>query len=441
MTDTLGESITIAKSKEITAMKRTITAAAATAALAALVLSGCAGQAAESAEEEGPVTLTVSVWNYEQTPEFKALFDAFEAENPDITIEPVDILADDYAEKLTTMLSGGDTTDVLTMKNVIDYQRYSSRGQLLDVTAEVEALDTDRVAGLEPYEVDGSYYAVPYRQDFWLLYYNKGLFDAAGLDHPDHITWDEYADLAEQLTDASANPKVFGSYQHTWRSVTQATAAAQTGGDLLSGDYGFMEDQYDLFLDLQQSGSSLDYATAKSQQISYRTMFETGQTAMLPMGSWYVAGIKAAIDNGTSTVDWGVAPFPQVESGDETVTFGSPTAFAVNTKAKHPDAAKKFLEFASGEDGAAAIAAIGVVPAYSSDAVTEAFTALPTDELSVATFSEPKEVVLEMPVNENTADISAILDQEHDLIMVGEKSVADGIAEMERRVKSEVLGE
>jgi multiple sugar transport system substrate-binding protein len=421
-------------------MKRTITAAAATAALAGLILSGCAGQPAAPAEEEGPVTLTVSVWNYEQTPEFKALFDAFEAEYPDITIESVDILADDYAEKLTTMLSGGDTTDVLTMKNVTDYSRYANRGQLLDITDTVEAMDTDKIAGLDPYVVDDAYYAVPYRQDFWLMYYNKGLFDAAGLDYPDHITWDEYAELATELTDDSVSPKVYGSYQHTWRSVTQATAAAQTDGDLLSGDYGFMDDQYELFLGLQQSGAALDYATAKSQQISYRTMFETGQTAMMPMGSWYIAGIKAAIDGGTSTVDWGVAPLPQVESGDDTVTFGSPTAFAINKKSAHQAAATKFLEFAAGEEGAKAIAAIGVVPAYGSDAVAEAFTALPTDELSITTFNEPKTVALEMPVSENTSDISTILDEEHDLIMVGETSVGDGIAAMDDRVTNEVLG-
>ncbi|HKH08087.1 MAG TPA: sugar ABC transporter substrate-binding protein [Agromyces sp.] len=421
-------------------MKRTTTAAAATAAIAALILSGCAGrQPAAPAEEEGPVTLTVSVWNYEQTPEFKVLFDAFEAENPDITIEPVDILAEDYPEKLTTMLAGGDTTDVLTMKTVTDYLRYAERGQLLDVTDTVDSLDADKVAGLDPYELDGKYFAVPYRQDFWLLYYNKGLFDAAGLDYPDHITWDEYAELSEQLTDASATPKVFGSYQHIWRSVVQATAAAQTGGDLVSGDYGFMADQYGLFRDLQTGGFSLDYATAKSQQISYRTMFETGQAAMMHMGTWYIAGIKAAIDNGTSTVDWGVASMPQVKSGDETVTFGGPTAFAVNKNSKHQAAAKKFQEFAAGEKAAIAIAGIGVVPAYSSDAVTEAFTALPTDEISVTAFSEPKDVVLEMPATEDASDINTILDQEHDLIMVGETSVDDGIAAMEDRVENEVL--
>ena len=419
-------------------MKRTITAAAATAALAGLILSGCAGQPAP-AEEEGPVTLSVSVWNMEQTPEFQALFDAFEAENPEITIEPVDILADDYSEKVTTMLAGGDTTDVLTMKNVTDYARYANRGQLLEVSDVVESVGADNLAGIEPFDLDGEYFSVPYRQDFWLLYYNKGIFDAAGVDYPDHITWDEYQSLAEQLTGGADGQKVFGAYHHYWRSVVQAIAAAQTGGDLLSGDYGFMEDQYSLVLDLQTAGNALDFGTAKTQQISYRTMFETGQAAMMPMGTWYISGIAAAIEGGTSTVDWGVAPMPQVDSGDETVTFGSPTAFAVNKNSEHQEAAKKFLEFAAGEEGAKAIAAIGVVPAFSSDDVTAAFTALPTDDLSVTTFGESKDVVLEMPVSEYSSDINTVLEEEHELIMVGDTAIADGIATMDERVTRDIL--
>ncbi len=421
-------------------MKRSFIGVAALAATTALVLTGCSSAAPAAQQTVDPdeeVTLTVSVWNYDQTPEFKALFDAFQNEHPNITIEPVDILADDYPEKVTTMLSGGDDTDVITMKNAIDYARYATRGQLQDVSDLAEEYG-DELAGLSTFDTEGKYYALPYRQDFWVLYYNKDLFDKAGLEYPDNISWDEYADLAAKLTDDSGSQKVYGAYHHYWRSVIQAVSAAQTDGDLLSGDYDFMKDQYDLALKLQKDGDALDYATAKTQQISYRTMFETGQAAMMPMGTWYIAGIKQAIDEGKSAVSWGVAQMPQIESGDDITTFGSPTAFAVNKNAKNAAAAKLFLDFAAGEEGAKAIASIGVVPAYTSDAVTEAFTALPTDELSVKAFSGEKKVVLEMPISENTADVSTILDEEHDLIMVGEKSVDDGLKEAGDRVQNEV---
>ncbi len=78
-------------------MKRTTLAGIALAVTAGLGLTGCAGAAgpAEPQAAEGKTRLTVSVWNYEGTPEFKALFDGYEAAHPDVDIEPVDILADD----------------------------------------------------------------------------------------------------------------------------------------------------------------------------------------------------------------------------------------------------------------------------------------------------------------------------------------------------------
>ncbi|BCW20772.1 ABC transporter substrate-binding protein [Pseudarthrobacter enclensis] len=426
-------------------MKRTTLAAIALAVTAGLGLSGCAGAAgpAEPQAQDGKTRLTVSVWNYEGTPEFKALFDSYEAANPDIDIEPVDILADDYPQKVTTMLAGGDTTDVLTMKNVIDYARYANNGQLQEINGVVDTVGKDNLAGLDAFDINGKYYAAPYRQDFWLLYYNKDLLKAAGVENPADLTWDEYTALAKKLTTEANGKKVYGTYHHIWRSVVQAIAAAQNGADQNSGDYGFFEDQYNTALDLQKSGATLDFGTAKSQKTSYRTMFETGQAAMMPMGTWYIAGILQAKKDGKSTVDWGLAPMPQKNDDGKVTTFGSPTAFAVNKNASHSEEARKFIEWAAGEEGAKAISKIGVVPALQNDAITAEYFKLdgmPTDELSKKAFT-PDTVALEMPVSDKSAATDKVLNQEHDLIMVGERSVADGIAEMGKRVKSEVLGQ
>lgn len=411
------------------------------AAALSLAATACGGSAEPASGGGGNVTLTVTVWNLAKTPEFKALFDAFQQANPTIKIQPVDILADDYAEKVTTMLAGGDDTDVITMKNVTDYSRYSSRGQLLEITDLAKSADTAKLAGLDAFKVSDKYFALPYRQDFWLLYYNKTYFDKAGVKAPAALTWDEYAKLAQQLTKTEGGKKVYGTYQHTWRSVVQAISAAQTGGDQLSGDYSFFADQYATALGLQKAGAALDFGTATSQKSDYRTMFETGATAMMPMGTWYISGILEAKANGKTDVDWALAPMPQRPGGSGVTTFGSPTAFAVNKKAEHADAAKKFVQFAAGKAGAEAITKVGVVPALQSPEITDTYFSIkgmPTDEVSKKAFS-PDKVVLEMPVSEHSSDIDTILKEEHELIMVGDKSAADGIRSMNERVKSEVL--
>jgi multiple sugar transport system substrate-binding protein len=137
-----------------------------------------------------------------------------------------------------------------------------------------------------------------------------------------------------------------------------------------------------------------------------------------------------------------LAPLPQKDANGKVTTFGSPTAFAVNKNAAHSDEARKFIEWAAGPEGAKAISKIGVVPALQDASVTDAYFKLdgmPTDELSKKAFT-PDETAIEMPVSDKSAATDKVLNQEHDLIMVGERSVTDGIAEMGKRVTSEVLG-
>ncbi len=415
-----------------------VTALAGAAALA--LITACGGSSEPAAD--GPQTIKVALWNYATTPEFKAIIDGFQAANPDIKVEPVDILADDYAEKVTTMLAGGDTTDVLTMKNVIDYSRFGTRGQLLPLTDEAKKLDPAKYSGLSAYDLEGKYFALPYRQDFWVLYYNKTLLKDAGVPESklQNLTWADYATLAKSLTKGDGANKVYGAYQHTWRSIVQATSAAQSDGNLLGGDYNFMKDQYAMTLGLQQSGALLPWATASSQKVTYDTMFSTGKAVMMPMGTWYAARLLADKKSGKTKVDWGMAPLPQKAADGKLTTYGSPTAFAVNKNSKHSAAAKKFVEWAAGEAGATAVAKAGVTPSLQSQQILDTYFALegvPNDDVAKKAF-KPDNVVLEMPVSDKSSDVDQILTEEHELIMTGEKSLDAGLAEMSKRVKNEV---
>ncbi|GEK05232.1 ABC transporter substrate-binding protein [Schleiferilactobacillus harbinensis] len=415
------------------------------AAAALLILGGCgsgssnSGSASSGSKKNEKVTLTVSTWNYDTTPEFAALFRAYEKEHPNVTIKNVDIAADQYDNKLTTMLAGGDTTDILTMKNLLSYSGYAYRNQLLDITSDVKKLNTKdyqgTIATLKT--TDDKYYAIPYRNDFWVLYYNTELVKKAGVTIPDNMTWDQYEELAKKLTSGSGSDKVYGTYQHTWRSTIQAIAGAQTGHNLLKPNYEFMKPYYDRALAMQKAGYQMNYGTAKSTQTTYTAQFQTGKTAMMIMGTWAMSGNIQAADKGTTNVKWAIAPVPQLKSGDST-TFGSPTAFAINKNSKNAAAARDFVKWATGEKGAAVVAKIGIVPAYRTDAINKIYFAtkgMPTDATSKVAF-EPKKIGIEMPQAKNSTQIDKILQEEHDLIMIGDKTVSQGIKEMESRVKA-----
>ncbi len=139
----------------------------------------------------------------------------FEAENPDITIEPVDIASDDYDTKVTTMLSSGDTTDILTMKNLLSYSNYALRNQLVDLTDHVKDLD------IEPAKASSRcmksmvkpMLSLTVQISGYCITIKKCLMKPE-LPIPDNLTWDEYEALAKKLS--KPEEQVYGAYQHTW---------------------------------------------------------------------------------------------------------------------------------------------------------------------------------------------------------------------------------
>ena len=430
-------------------MKRKFALATGVAVVATLSLAACSGGSEPVAEESsGPVTLSLSGWGLDTTPEFQALADAFHEENPDVTVELKGYDAAEYNTLLTADLAAGSGPDIITQKEVKFVPTFVEGGQLLDVS-DIEL--PDGISGAGSYEVDGTAYAVPYRNDSWVLYYNKALFDAAGVDYPDGSwTWDDYNEAAAALTEgtAGAGGTAKAAYLHRWQSTVQGFASAQSDTDVLEGDYEYMEPFYDNVLALQTDGDQIDYNTSAANQLTYQGEFGKQNAAMLQMGTWFVATLIAQQASGEADdFEWGIAPIPQVDDStagmDNTpVTFGDPTGFGINAAIDESkvQAAKDFLAFAAGEKGAQVLAGIGITPALLSDAVVETYFAVdgaPTDDLSKFAYST-HEVHPENPTSNKTAAIQGILNDMHTAIMSGSVPVADAIKEAQDRVANEV---
>src|SRR3954453_15748901 len=113
------------------------------------------------------------------------------------------------------------------------------------------------------YQVDGKTYAIPYRQDSWVLYYNKALFAKAGVQTPDGSwTWEAYAAAAKDLTGEvkAAGPKAVGDYEHTRQSTVQGFALAQTQvASIESCDFSYLKPYYTRAIDLQNAGAQVKF--------------------------------------------------------------------------------------------------------------------------------------------------------------------------------------
>ncbi|MFP7761382.1 extracellular solute-binding protein [Marisediminicola sp. LYQ85] len=422
-------------------MKRSFAAVAGVVATAAIVLTGCSS-GSEASDPDGPVTLTLSGWSLDTTPEFQAITDAFTEQNPDITFDLVGYDPVEYNTLLTADLAARSGPDIITQKEVKFVSTFQEGGQLLDVS-DVEL--PEEVGGTSSYEIDGASYAVPYRQDSWVLFYNKDLFDAAGVDQPDGSwTWDDYEAAAAELTTAD----VKGAYLHTWQSTVQGFASAQSGADILEGDFGHFAPYYERVQAMEEEGSEVAFNTATANQLTYQGEFGTQKAAMLPMGTWYVATLIAQQESGEANdFEWGIAPIPQDDASTtgldaEPVTFGDPTGFGINAGIDENkiDAAKAFLEFAASEDAAQVLAGIGITPALLNDSVVETYFSIdgaPTDELSTFAFAE-HETLPENPTSSQTAAIQGILADMHSAILSGSTPIDAAIEEAEARVASEV---
>ncbi len=152
----------------------------------ALLLAGCSGGTGEA--DSGPVTITYSVWAGTQTPAMQEIIDAFEEENPDINVDLLELPWPQYWSTLQTGAQGGTAPDAFWML-AQQIRPYASGNQLLDLTDAIEAEGVDLSkypqAVLDLYDQgDGKIYGLPKDFDTNGVYYNKALFDAAGVDYP-----------------------------------------------------------------------------------------------------------------------------------------------------------------------------------------------------------------------------------------------------------------
>ena len=443
--------------------------AAAIASIAAMALSACGSSgnggdvANATLDPNAKVEIQFAGWSLKSTPEFQTLVDAFEKENPNITVKIKEYSADDYDKQLTTDLSGGTAPEVFPIKNLQKYYTYAvdSNG-LADLTSVADTYKSDKNIDISQYNIDGKYYALPYRQDSWVLFYNKTMFEKAGVAVPDGTwTWDDYMKAAEELKtklpaagyDANS---VFPTYHHNWQSVFQSFTTAQSAAtadgakkNFLSGDYSYMADMYkNVFLKAQDDKLTVDYNTSTANKVQYQAQFGTEKAAMLPMGTWYAATLVSQQKSGDANkFEWGMAPIPQsssVKSSDgKPITFADPTGLAISAGATGDKlaAAKKFVEFASGEGGAKALAAISTTPAYFSDTVKSTFfgvDGMANDDLSQKSWQE-HDTRPENFVDKATNEIQTILKTTNSTIMTETGGVDDTLANAAKQIADQGL--
>jgi multiple sugar transport system substrate-binding protein len=308
-----------------------------------------------------PVKITYAMWG--DTTELanqQKIVDAFHVLNPNITVKVSVADWDSYWPKLQTDLAGGNAPDVFLMDGPL-YPDYQTRDQLLDLNPYIakDGFDTGGLVDLAVQDFtapDGHLYGLPRDLNTIALFYNKTMFDAAGLSYPD-ASWDwaKLTDAATKLTKtAGGKTSQWGFYTETsdmendWSSLVW-----QAGGDILSAD------KKSVVIDTDQAAAGIQFL----QDLIYKDKvmaqpvaggsgdaFENGQAAMEANGSWLVPTHLAA------GIKFGVAPLPKGPAG--AATSVNPSGVVAYKGSKSPDAAWEFIKCYTGPKLQAMVASL-----------------------------------------------------------------------------------
>ncbi len=409
-----------------------------------------AGEEAPAADGEA-VTLKWAIWDKDITPYWQALKDNYEAANPNVTIEMTDLGSTDYMTVLATELSGsGSDFDVVTIKDVPGYATLVSKNTLepLDSYISAAGIDVSQYGGVDKQvTVNGSLYELPFRNDFWVVFYNKDIFDNAGVAYPTNdMTFEEYDALARQVADPTFGAQVYGTHYHTWRSAVQLFGVLDGQHTILDGTYDYFKPYYEMVLKQEDDTICRNYADLSAEGLHYSAAFSGGDVAMLNMGSWYISTLIASLQSGeydsSLCGNWGIVKYPHAEGVEAGSTLGTITGLAVTSVSANKEAAFDFVEWVSGAEGAKVMAETGNFPALMTDEVAGIIAGLegfPADPESKEALSVSN-LYLEVPYAENVSEINDILDTYHKSIMNREMTVDEGIAAMNEEV-GKVLGQ
>ncbi len=346
--------------------------------IASMILAGCGG-AKTPAANKAPVEISMMMWgDPAELQVWNQIVADFHQVNQNITVKVEVSDWDSYWTKLKTLLSAGTPPDVFAMDAPL-YLDYQSRGVLLNLQPYLDK-NPDMLKGiypqtLEAYKTPDGMYGLPRDFQTITLFYNKDMFDAAGLAYPTgDWTYDDLRNAAKSLTKVGPDGKVtqFGFYADLWdMELIWSEAIWAYGSDVINADHTKTligepkaREAWQLFHDMVFVDKS--WPTLTTAQEYGGDPFLAGVAAMTTIGHWAVPGYAEA------KFKWDIAPMPKGPAGQATSVNSA--GFVVGKASKNPDAAFEFLKYVVSEPAQTRLAQLGFAcPVLKSVAESDSF--------------------------------------------------------------------
>jgi raffinose/stachyose/melibiose transport system substrate-binding protein len=325
-------------------------------AAAALLLTACGG----NGDNQTSGRQTIDWWHIQNTdpmlPVWRALAKDYEAAHSDVTIKITPLENEAFKARLTTVTQAGNPPDIFQTWGGGVLRQQVEAGLVKDITADVEPwIGNLNEPSRLPYQIDGKTYGVPFDHGMVGFWYNKALFDKAGIDTPP-ATWTEFLDAVGKLRAAGVTPIALAGkekwpahFYWTYLAIRlagldglQKAAEAKSfeGPEFVAAGEHLKE-----LVDLEPFQKGFLGAEYGSPD-GHAALMGNGKAAMELMGQW-APSVQASASGKPDGIgaDLGWFPFPSVDGGKSAVTdnLGGGNGFAVGKDA--PPAATDFLKF------------------------------------------------------------------------------------------------
>lgn len=368
---------------------------------------------------------------------YEELVAAFEAEHPEIDIQLGHIPSQgEYRQRLATDFSGGQPPDVMLL-NYRRFATFAAQGGLEPLGPYLEESEIIQVSDFyEPtitsFQLDGQLWCIPQNISSLVVYFNKDLFDAAGVPYPaPGWTRDDFLAAARALTKdldgdgvvdqygVGIEPTIFRLAPFVW----------QNGGDIVDSrerptrltlDSPEALAAFQWLVDLQVKEKVVPDAAAESAE-DREIRFLNGRLAMI-FDSRRATPTFRTITN----FEWDIAPLP---GGDQESGILHSDAYCMADATEDKEAAWTFIEYANSEAGQTVIAHSGrTVPSLKTVAASEAFLDPSKPPASSQVFLDTIPMLGQVPIMTTWVAIEETASQEIERAFYGQVTVEEAAA-------------
>ncbi|MHB8186228.1 MAG: ABC transporter substrate-binding protein [Dermatophilaceae bacterium] len=361
-----------------TAERRTLRhlapAFAGVAIMSLLALTGCSsgGSGGSSGGSGGVTTIKVLNWEPGGTAYWKAAVAAFEKDNPDIKVSLETVPNDKYAEVQGPYITSKSGPDV--MENNAGLELFDRRSAYVPIPADARKVAGDLLTysgACLGFDIKQDCYGLPFSYQGNVMYYNKTILKAAGLDaNNPPKTWDEMdtaCQAVKAIGDTCLALGMTGQFPAYWdfpevarNFLTEADMRAVLAGKMKWTDPKMVE-ILSAMADISKRGWINKGAPSISMLPDAADIFQSGKAAFAgtiisDAVNWSVFG-PALGDKNLGAMSWPMinpnAPLAQKFSGIEGSVMG------VTQWSTKKDAAFKFVKWMAGPENAALWSSIG----------------------------------------------------------------------------------